>query len=328
MEIFVQHQGQQTGPFSSQQIREGLANGHYQPTDLAWCEGMENWRPLASFPNLQNGPPQLANTQKSDSSGLAITSMVLGISGFLCGITAIPAVICGHIALARSGRTSSANSGRGFAIAGLITGYLGILVFAGAMLAGVAAPMIIRQKHKADQTEAIKNARMIGLFLFEFEAEYGEYPNEETAEYTARDSGAPEITGTSSNARFRQLFQAGITQDENAFYSKGGSLYAPDDNITGDEALAPGECGFAYFENVNTEDGALRPLVITPLIPGTSQFDPSPFGGKAIILWSDNSVSSWRIDPITGIVSVDGSDILLPTHPIWNGNPPNLPLPE
>ena len=42
----------------------------------------------------------------------------------------------------------------------------------------LTAPMFIRgHHHRADQTEAVSNARQIGLALYEFEYEYGAYPN-------------------------------------------------------------------------------------------------------------------------------------------------------
>lgn len=40
------------GAFPEAQVREGLANGRFHPTDLGWREGMENWRPLAEFPEF------------------------------------------------------------------------------------------------------------------------------------------------------------------------------------------------------------------------------------------------------------------------------------
>lgn len=74
----------------------------------------------------------------------------------------------------------------------------------------------------------------------------------------------------------------------------------------------------------NTET---RPLVVTPLIPGTDRFDPKRFDGKAIILRMDNSVSSMMIDK-SGHVLLDGRNLLDPKHSIWSGLPPTLVWPE
>jgi hypothetical protein len=46
---------------------------------------------------------------------------------YVHAVAAIPAVICGHMALKRIRESEFPVAGRGMAIAGLITGYLGIL---------------------------------------------------------------------------------------------------------------------------------------------------------------------------------------------------------
>ena len=65
------------------------------------------------------------------TSGLAIASMVCGIVGImLCyvnGLLALPAVICGHMALKKIDNSLTPMGGRGMAIAGLVTGYIGLL---------------------------------------------------------------------------------------------------------------------------------------------------------------------------------------------------------
>jgi hypothetical protein len=68
-----------------------------------------------------------AAPQKTD--GLAITSLVLGILSMICCgiVTGIPAVICGHIAIGRMKKDPNLQ-GKGLAMAGLIIGYLGIVV--------------------------------------------------------------------------------------------------------------------------------------------------------------------------------------------------------
>lgn len=43
---------QSLGQFSPEQVAEGLASGRFRPTDLAWREGLETWRPLADFHDL------------------------------------------------------------------------------------------------------------------------------------------------------------------------------------------------------------------------------------------------------------------------------------
>lgn len=104
--------------------------------------------PLSQLPIL-NGSPSLPSGAMPKTSGLAITSMVLGICSFLCGgFPAIPAIICGHIAHSKIQNSQGQQTGVGFAIAGFITGYIGIFVMI-AMLAGLTAPTVIRQRKKS-----------------------------------------------------------------------------------------------------------------------------------------------------------------------------------
>jgi len=81
------------------------------------------------------------------TSGLAIASMVCGILSLFfcfCGgmLLGIPAVICGHMALKQTGSERPGMpprmGGRGMAIAGLIMGYIGILLIIVGIIVNVA----------------------------------------------------------------------------------------------------------------------------------------------------------------------------------------------
>jgi len=87
------------------------------------------------------------------TSRLAIASMVCGILSLFfcfCGGTllGIPAVICGHIALKQTGSESPGMrprmDGRGMAIAGLIMGYIGILLTIVGIIANVGDLAVTR----------------------------------------------------------------------------------------------------------------------------------------------------------------------------------------
>ena len=76
-------------------------------------------------------PPPSGYPVKPKANGLALTSMILGIAGITVGlcliffpVMPILAVVFGHIGLSQT-RTTGA-PGRGYAIAGLVTGYIGI----------------------------------------------------------------------------------------------------------------------------------------------------------------------------------------------------------
>ena len=99
-------------------------------------------------------------------------------------------------------------------------------------------------------------------------------------------------------------------------YAKIPNTKKPDNNIKGAEALKKGECGFAYLAGLSSAGNPSRPLIVTPLIPGTDRLDPKRFDGKAIILRMDNSVTSININS-SGHVIQFGKNLLDPTNPVW-----------
>ncbi len=68
-------------------------------------------------------------TPAMGNSGLATTSMILGLVGLCIGgiFLGIPAVICGHMALNRINQSNGLIGGKGMAITGLVLGYLEIV---------------------------------------------------------------------------------------------------------------------------------------------------------------------------------------------------------
>lgn len=73
------------------------------------------------------------------SAALAIVSMVLGILSYifcLMFFLSVPAVICGHIALSRIKKGEA--SGKGFAMAGIVLGYVNIAISLMSLLCFIA----------------------------------------------------------------------------------------------------------------------------------------------------------------------------------------------
>ncbi len=68
---------------------------------------------------------------QTKTSGMAVTSLVLGISSIVlccCGLLGVPAVILGHLARGRIKASGGALTGGGIALGGLIAGYLSTLL--------------------------------------------------------------------------------------------------------------------------------------------------------------------------------------------------------
>ena len=49
MQVYINRAGQQFGPYSMEQVTQGLAEGSLVATDLAWHEGADEWVPLSQL---------------------------------------------------------------------------------------------------------------------------------------------------------------------------------------------------------------------------------------------------------------------------------------
>ncbi|BCX47742.1 aminopeptidase acylaminoacyl-peptidase-like protein [Haloferula helveola] len=65
---------------------------------------------------------------RPQTSGLCVASLVLGIFGLCSGLTAVLAVIFGHLGLSKVKSSGGRLAGGGMAVAGLVMGYFGLLV--------------------------------------------------------------------------------------------------------------------------------------------------------------------------------------------------------
>jgi len=107
----------------------------------------------------------------------SIWSLVLGILGIsLCGpFTAIPAVICGHIAISKIKKSSGALTGGGMAIAGLVLGYVGIaiMVVLIPLYAAIAIPSFMRAHTTSQKNACLNNLRRIEAAKDQYAIETG-----------------------------------------------------------------------------------------------------------------------------------------------------------
>jgi hypothetical protein len=66
---------------------------------------------------------------EEELSALPIWAFTLGVFALLTfGLTAVPSIICGHLALAQTKKTSKGSLAKSVALVGLVIGYVGAAV--------------------------------------------------------------------------------------------------------------------------------------------------------------------------------------------------------
>jgi hypothetical protein len=131
-------------------------------------------------------PPPIGVAPQPKTSALAIWSLVLGILSLVCFsiFAAIPGVICGHKALSKIKHSGGVLTGQGMAIAGLVTGYLGVawaILFIPMMLA-IAIPNFVKARATSMQNACINNLRQIDGAKNEWALEKGKKPGDTPTE--------------------------------------------------------------------------------------------------------------------------------------------------
>ena len=177
--------------------------------------------------------------------------------------------------------------------------------------------------------ESQSNAKQVGIALFDFETEYGRFPDATTAAKVKAVTGTPLALGSgSSNQLFRQLIAQGLKSEKIFWAPTSYSPRKPDDLFVSDAtALAPGECGLTYVTGLSSTDDPRTPVLMTPVIRGTRTFDRKDFNGRAVVLFLDMSARHFPIDK-HGRVMIRGKDIFDPTQPYWRGKTPDIKWPE
>lgn len=189
---------------------------------------------------------------------------------------------------------------------------VGMLSLLGLMLTG---PLLLPRAKKSPTTGATSNAGQLFLALFEFDVEYGSYPNSSTIPMVLADHPTSLSLGDdSSNELFKQLLVAETANSEAMF----NSSPRPDNDFGSDAtALAKGECEFAYISGMSSGSGRV-PLAFAPILPGKQEVDRKLYDGKAVVLMNDGSAMQCNISP-DGKIFISGRDMLDPGHPMWAG---------
>ena len=127
------------GPITESELRRALSHGRISEQMLLWCEGMETWVQARKLPQLfqvAGVAPAVIYASPPRTSGLAITSLILGLVGFFIGwcccvgvLLCLLGIIFGHVAQAQISRQPQLWTGKGMAIAGYVLGYVGLALY-------------------------------------------------------------------------------------------------------------------------------------------------------------------------------------------------------
>ena len=159
------------GPISVDDVREWIAQGRAGAHTKVKMEGATEWKLLSDFPEFQDllksfAPPPLAAapTVAPRTSGLAVTSLVLGILGmFTCGLTALFGLILGIIAMVKVKNSGGKLNGNGLALAGTIVS--AIFLFMIPIFAAMLLPALAAAKQKAQEINCVNNEKQLALAI-------------------------------------------------------------------------------------------------------------------------------------------------------------------
>ncbi len=174
---------------------------------------------------MTNSPPVLtpASAQAPRTSPLAVWSLILGILSIFClwVLGSIPAIIMGAIAMKRSNENPQEVGGKGLALAGIITGGVGILT--GLITVGIYASAMIPAysgvQSRAEEVRTISSVRIISLGLSSYSADHdGSFPptlEELIPDYLDSEEGIYQVDPDSGDSS-PFLYRPGLTKSDDS----------------------------------------------------------------------------------------------------------------
>jgi hypothetical protein len=160
--------GKPYGPVSAEQLRAWIAERRAHAQTLAQTEGAASWKPLATFPEFADlaVPPAYAPTPPSagaqapapfasagahplKSSPMAVAGFVCSLLGLICcgPLLSILGLIFSIVGIGEINRHPDQFTGKSLAVAGVVLGALGLVVYGIAIAAGASGEILKGLRH-------------------------------------------------------------------------------------------------------------------------------------------------------------------------------------
>jgi len=203
-----------------------------------------------SPPGQLSPTPGYVPAPGAQTSGMAIASLICGLF-FVFPLTALVAVILGHISQSRIRQSGGQLKGSRLATAGLVLGYSGIAIIPVVLIvAAIAIPNLLRSKMAANEASAVGALRTLNTACLTYDDVYGTFPPS-LAALGGEGNGSPSATsaqlidndlqsGTKSGYHFVYTARGPGSRGYISYYS----IYA--------NPITPGSTGLRYFYTDNS----------------------------------------------------------------------------
>lgn len=275
----------QYGPVTEEQLRQWILDGRVNAQSQVKAESDAEWRPLSAFPEFaaalaaksaaRGAPPPLPSAAPpvpAKTSGLAVTSLVLGVLGmFTCGITALFGLILGVMAMFKVKQSRGALGGNGIALAGVIVS--AIFLFMIPIFAAMLLPALAAAKQKAQEINCINNEKQLALAVRMYSDDHtNQFPPATTwCDATKVDVGSEKVfkcAAANSSSRCDYAFNAKLGGlDESKINPNTVIIFESDGgwNANGGPELMIGKPRHARLFVVAFADGSVQQLPASQL---------------------------------------------------------------